>query len=70
MDASKNGFKPKCNHRIGNDKGVEKINRFGPMKPSVGNLFDCHKNKNSNENLQFKNNKSYPIHLSFGALFF
>jgi hypothetical protein len=34
------------------------------MKPSVEYFLDGHENQNSNENLQFRHNTPYPIHLS------
>ncbi len=47
---------------------VKTINIFSPMKPNVGYLLkNGHENQNSNEDPQFKHNKSYPIHPSFCA---
>jgi hypothetical protein len=68
MDAFENGLELKPSHTIGNDRGEEKINKFGPMKLNVGYFFlwPC-KSKLQYKNLQFLNSKSYPIHLSFCA---
>jgi hypothetical protein len=41
MDAYENVFKPIPSHIVDNDRGVEKINRFGLMvKPSVQYFID------------------------------
>jgi hypothetical protein len=63
MDAFEGVLRPRPNHTIDNHKGVKNINKFKPMKPSVEYL-DGHENQNSNENLQFRHNKPYPIHFS------
>jgi hypothetical protein len=51
-------------------RGVEKINKFEPMKLTRQNLLDNHEHQYFNENPRFKISKLYPIHPSFGAPFF
>jgi hypothetical protein len=47
---------------------VKNINIFSPMKPNVGFLLkNGHENQNSNKDLLFRHNKSYPIHPSLCA---
>ncbi len=67
MDAFKNVFKPKPGHTINNDENVKKINRFGPMKLSVGYVLNNYGNQNSTKDLQLRHSKLYPIHFSLCA---
>ncbi len=47
---------------------MKNINIFSPMKSNVGYLLkNGHENQNSTEDLEFKHNKSYPIHHSLCA---